>query len=63
MKEQPNDSTSNSSHTPNIPLAESADGVPLAQVIATLDDVVVPALRSIGSVQLSAALIRELLTE
>ena len=62
LKEQPNDSASNSSHTPNVHVSE-ADGVPLAQVNSTFDDVVVPTLRSIGSVQLSAASIKELLTE
>lgn len=62
LKEQPNDSASNSSHTPNVQLSES-DGVPLAQINTTLDDVVVPTLRSIGSVQVSATLIKELLTE
>lgn len=63
LKEQPNDSASSSSHTPNIPLSESLDDVPIVQKIATLDDLVVPTLRSIGSVQLSASSIKELLTE
>lgn len=63
LKEQPNDSASNGSHTPAVQLSESSDGVPLSQVNALLDDLVVPTSRSIGSVQLSSALIKELLTE
>lgn len=63
LKEQPNDSASNSSHTPNMPLSETANDVSLVEINTTIDDAVVPTLRSIGSVQLSASLIKELLTE
>jgi hypothetical protein len=63
LKEQPNDTASNGSHTPILYLSEPSDGVPLSQETATLDDVVVPTSRSIGSVQLSASQIKELLIE
>ena len=63
LKEQPNDSASNSSYAPDIELQDSANSASLAQINATLDDVVVPTLKSIGSVQLSAPVIKELLTE
>ncbi|RAO70339.1 uncharacterized protein BHQ10_006351 [Talaromyces amestolkiae] len=46
-----------------MPLSESTNGISFMKINTAIDDVVVPTLRSIGSVQLSEPLIKELLSE